>query len=430
MLKKINNEKGVALITALLVLAILTMLGLAAVLTSTTDMQISTNEKIAVQGQYAAEAGIEDVMAFVNRTTNLEPAGTTWSTTPPPNPQWVKSRIRTISAGGAQFFTYSATLSYKKVSGTGTDYDDSVAFYNRTAGFSKAPSGSGGWPVYQIKSIATRGNFQSQEVVLELTKNTYSFNILGGLTAAGAINMSGNFDIDSRFYDKNGTLLDPQPVGSDPACKDGTLAAPKPAVFANGSTITGGSADTFHPASTAATVDTNGTTPVPTTPWDALGMDYDSSTSLYPGNNFVDIFPPSSIVTAPPAGASIGNYYYNTDVELQSTGNGLMIVHNPLFTPPACGACGGNCGVTVANSCSPRILSKGGGSPRKFLGVIIADAVDFQGSGNIEITGAIVSLSTFETTNWTGTGNINFSCQAIEKFAAGQINKKLNWHRE
>lgn len=429
MLIKINNERGVALITALLVLAILTMLGLAAVLTSTTDMQISTNEKIAVQGQYAAEAGVEDVMAFVNRTTNLEPAGVTWSTANNTLAQdWVRSRIRTISAGGAQFFTYSATLSYKKVSGTGTSYDGRVAFYNRTAGFSKAPSGSGGWPVYQIRSIATRGNFQSQEVVLELTKNTYSFNILGGLTAAGSINMSGNFDIDSRFYDKNGTLLDPQPPGSDPACKDGTLAAPKPAVFANGSTITGGSADTFHPTSTAATVDTNGTTPAPpTTPWDALGMDYDSSTSNYPGNNFVDIFPPSSIVTAPPGGVSKGNYYYNTDVELANgTGDGLMIVHNPLFIPPCNG---GGCGGACTGACAPRVLSKGGGTA-KFMGVIIADEVDFHGAGTIEITGAIVSLTTFDTSNWTGTGNINFSCQAIEKFAAGQINKKLNWHRE
>ena len=43
MFSLIKNEKGVVLVIALMILALLTVLSLTAVLTTTTDMEISTN---------------------------------------------------------------------------------------------------------------------------------------------------------------------------------------------------------------------------------------------------------------------------------------------------------------------------------------------------------------------------------------------------
>jgi len=55
------KERGFALVLALLVLVILTMLGLAALMTSTTDIKIATNVKTATKSLYIAEGGIEAI---------------------------------------------------------------------------------------------------------------------------------------------------------------------------------------------------------------------------------------------------------------------------------------------------------------------------------------------------------------------------------
>ena len=53
------DEKGMVLVVGLLLVAVLMLLGTTAVITSTTDMKISTNYKSGSQAFYIAEAGIE-----------------------------------------------------------------------------------------------------------------------------------------------------------------------------------------------------------------------------------------------------------------------------------------------------------------------------------------------------------------------------------
>ena len=53
------NEKGVALIIALLMLLILTLIGISAISTTTFETNISGNERVGTDAFYASEAGIQ-----------------------------------------------------------------------------------------------------------------------------------------------------------------------------------------------------------------------------------------------------------------------------------------------------------------------------------------------------------------------------------
>src|SRR5262249_2573176 len=70
--ESVQNNRGVALILALLVLSFLTVLGGALLTTSTIDIWISDNYKTATQSLYLSEAGIEDARELLRtsgRTT-------------------------------------------------------------------------------------------------------------------------------------------------------------------------------------------------------------------------------------------------------------------------------------------------------------------------------------------------------------------------
>ena len=57
------DEKGIAFVAGLFVVAVLLLLGTTAVMTSTTDLKISTNYKTGGQAFYAAESGVEEARA-------------------------------------------------------------------------------------------------------------------------------------------------------------------------------------------------------------------------------------------------------------------------------------------------------------------------------------------------------------------------------
>ena len=55
-----TEERGIVLIAALALVAILALLGGVAVITTNTDVKISSNYKSSVQALYAAQAGVEE----------------------------------------------------------------------------------------------------------------------------------------------------------------------------------------------------------------------------------------------------------------------------------------------------------------------------------------------------------------------------------
>jgi len=64
--KILRNDRGSVLIIALLVLVLLTIIGISATNTTTTDIQIASNEKVHSMAFYAADAGIEVGRALLN----------------------------------------------------------------------------------------------------------------------------------------------------------------------------------------------------------------------------------------------------------------------------------------------------------------------------------------------------------------------------
>jgi len=57
--KTLRNERGIALIVALMILLVLTLIGISAISTTTFENRISGNERVGNNAFYAAEAGIE-----------------------------------------------------------------------------------------------------------------------------------------------------------------------------------------------------------------------------------------------------------------------------------------------------------------------------------------------------------------------------------
>jgi hypothetical protein len=71
----LRNEKGVALFVSLMVLIMLTLIGMAAIMTTTTEVNIAGNEKFGAQALYLAEAGVSVVKAFFEKPSSFNPAG-------------------------------------------------------------------------------------------------------------------------------------------------------------------------------------------------------------------------------------------------------------------------------------------------------------------------------------------------------------------
>lgn len=433
-----NNEKGIALIAALMVLMVLTLLGISAILTSTTDMQIANNEKNAIQGQYAAEAGIEEALVKLNYATGepgaiSEPSpAPVWGSTPALGSNysdfddWSPPVAGNIMDGAKIFFSYSATVSYKRV-GSGT-YLGKVAFYNQASGYDPPAPATGGWPVYVITSVASTGNYQTQANILEVTKNNFNFDVRGGFTAGGDVVLKGNPTMDGQHHDIDGNAVT---TGSN--CKSAGLSAGMPGVYSTGDVDPQGSVD-FNNSSGQDMVE-NAATAVPTTPWGAMGIKLDAAdttTVPFPGYEngpyFVEIFPSwPSLKTFGSSGLTGNQYYTSSSNNDNITGNGLLILHNPNFVPGVCadGIFDGN-PTECAAANAPATLDANTGT---FRGIIIADQISLR--GNVTIIGAVISLSTLSTeATGAGTPTISYSCQAIERFAAGQINKKLNWRKE
>lgn len=77
MLKAIKGKKGIAMILLLTILLMMTLIGLAAIMTSKTDMDISGNALKSMSSFYACEAGVEEAEAIIRngyKQTALPPS--------------------------------------------------------------------------------------------------------------------------------------------------------------------------------------------------------------------------------------------------------------------------------------------------------------------------------------------------------------------
>ena len=83
----LRNKKGVALVIALLILLVLTLIGISAINTTTFETSISGNERVGTDAFYASEAGIQ---IGLNQLPDIKPIPVTpigkdsscWSVSP------------------------------------------------------------------------------------------------------------------------------------------------------------------------------------------------------------------------------------------------------------------------------------------------------------------------------------------------------------
>lgn len=61
----LNDQSGVALVIALLMMVVLTLIGLASVFTSSLEMRLSGNKRGSTDAFYSSESGIQVVMANI-----------------------------------------------------------------------------------------------------------------------------------------------------------------------------------------------------------------------------------------------------------------------------------------------------------------------------------------------------------------------------
>jgi len=74
----LKNQSGVALVLALLIMIVLTLVGLAAVFSSSFEMRLSGNKRGSTDAFYSSESGIQVVMANINNFNlgNYSPSNT------------------------------------------------------------------------------------------------------------------------------------------------------------------------------------------------------------------------------------------------------------------------------------------------------------------------------------------------------------------
>lgn len=71
MRRRIKDQRGMALIIALIILLVLTLIGISAISTTTYEISLSGNERVGTNAFYAAEAGVEKGLNQIPDSTSI-----------------------------------------------------------------------------------------------------------------------------------------------------------------------------------------------------------------------------------------------------------------------------------------------------------------------------------------------------------------------
>jgi Tfp pilus assembly protein PilX len=121
----IRNEKGIVLMIVLMVLVVMSLMGLAAVLSSNTDVQISANSTRSTQALYLAEAGVGQVQNWFYNPASFNPPSGSY-TLDANNSMGTYSfpsqffSARRIDGGLANYYNASGMSQFTDISNSGT----------------------------------------------------------------------------------------------------------------------------------------------------------------------------------------------------------------------------------------------------------------------------------------------------------------------
>ncbi len=464
-MKTLINERGAALITALMMLTILMLLGFASLILSNIDIKIAGNERSSMASQYAAEAGLAAAVRFMNSTSG-QLALTSTAGIPaspgaygyqPSNPNWSQNLSGSIAGTG---YNYTATVSF--LPNPGNIPADPVVNYpvcafDQTFQYPNSPPNDG-YPVLVIDSTATGPNNSNCKIEEQVTKYVIPIQnaIRGAVTSNGTVNVTGNITISGNTYDENGVPVTGSPLPGVDSQLGGSTG---------GSSTVNGSTGTI---TTTIPTDSN-TNNMINSLAQAFGLSdagvYFDSKLGYVTPELYAILSTAKIYTGSQAPSSTdlasgGIFYVQAPYASSNlTGNGLLLVHNPYFDPQAWrvsnpyeedGVTPNPYYSTSATGYDPRLDSKsalynsayhaqcapfnlGNLNGGTFKGVIIADEIN-KINGNVNIYGAVMSLSSLVVANQIGAGtaNILYSPDAISKYVTdnASINKRLSWEKK
>ena len=283
-MRKQNSERGAALIVSLMLLLAMGFVGAALISMSSADLKVAGYDRRGTQAQFAAEAGIQEVLhrmatrvgstVTVNGET-FDPAIRDLAGAPDPN--W---EVRIYSPGGTaptsgdpslsytptvkdaaeglDYLTADLSVSYKWLDVNGDDIRDpgEVVLYN--AGDVPPENLATGTPVVVIQAEGTRGK-ATRRIQVEATRFPFVPNVLAAISSDNGVSVTGNVKICGQNHAGNTpsgrTLESGIPCSPNHDLASGHL----PAVTTTGDPVnTGGSSSLLgFPAAT----DTAGTNP-------------------------------------------------------------------------------------------------------------------------------------------------------------------------
>jgi hypothetical protein len=302
----LRNEKGIALVVALVILAVIVLAGAIAIMRSTTDLGISANLKAGNEALYVAEAGLERAKAYLKTVTNIDSVLTTNGGMP--------FGLIPVSFGGG---AYSVVVTNNTGDAGGASHDSD----NKIVVTSTGTSAGGGKRVIEavfIKPIITPPG------------------IRGAVTANYNVGTLGTMTVDGRDHDMDGNLITPATgllgVSSRGAITEGgnsTIGG----MTSSGTAVAPTKTGTFGPPATgwASACEQNASWTAPTTPDAVLGWpagtlkkiaQSGAAGSRYVTNPASLTLPLSGVTYVEPASGSV---WEGVDF---GNSTGILIVHN------------------------------------------------------------------------------------------------------
>lgn len=218
-----KKTRGMALPTALLVLVVLTLLGMAAIFTASTELDIAGNGRRELEALSIAEGGVHEGLARLNMPTGAAPIRIIPGETSPgvPDPDWSMTIVNKSAPGAGEVQTltgtfgsstvlpFSTVVRYKlEQAGEAPTHCDAdgcngeVVLFHTNFGYASAsvPTGtSPGRPVVQIESTYTgTGPGAAQKTVLvEAIRAEGGINATATVRACGYVAMQGNATVNA-----------------------------------------------------------------------------------------------------------------------------------------------------------------------------------------------------------------------------------------
>jgi len=279
-LQPVRNERGIALVMALLVMLVIGILSATLMMSLTSESRMASYSQREAEALNVAEAGIAEACARIRNQDML------YSTA---NPREVAVIYNTISGNVPVLGADSAGFATGQPAGQWLPYSSAVRDTNlqltlqfktnaaRTLIYRYDPTLTppintvSGYPIYKITSTGTAAGGVRRRIVTEVIQKPYNINVKGALTADRDIDFAGNGVVcgyDHRADTPEGTGEDGRP--NSPSCipYERALIYAKPGAWNTGAVKNvGASYQTGSPLALDY-----GQTGFYAGPWDCLGL--------------------------------------------------------------------------------------------------------------------------------------------------------------